>query len=81
MSEQLIAQLRENLLAESTDIIEQLKSGKTVDRVSPELTRIFRPSVQPSLISWVAYDPQEELAKLNVPLADGLIEKITTFIK
>ncbi len=66
--EQLTAQLPENLLAESEDIIEQLKSGKAVDRVSPELTSIFRPSVQPYLMSWLAYDPQEELAKLNVPI-------------
>jgi surfactin synthase thioesterase subunit len=32
------------------------------------LMSLFRPSVQPYLISWFRYDPAAEIAKLNVPV-------------
>ena len=66
--EQLTAQLPENLLDEAKTIISELNKGQTVAQVSPELASIFRPSVQPYLISWLAYDPQAELAKLEMPV-------------
>lgn len=66
--EQLAAQLPENLLDEAKTIIGNLKKGQTVAQVSPELTSVFRPSVQPYLISWMAYDPQVALAKLESPV-------------
>ncbi|EMF47927.1 Hydrolase, alpha/beta fold family [Planococcus halocryophilus Or1] len=66
--EQLTVQLPGNLLVESRDILVQLKEGNLVAQVSPELASIFRPSVQPYLISWLAYDPQKELAKLDMPI-------------
>lgn len=68
LMEQLSAQLPGNLLDESVDIIAELKTGQTVAAVSPELASMFRPSVQPYLISWLAYEPQEELAKLDIPV-------------
>lgn len=68
LMEQLEAELPENLMNEARQIIEQLKAGEEVATVSPELQSVFRPSVQPYMISWLAYDPQEEVAALEVPV-------------
>ncbi|MCJ7811753.1 alpha/beta hydrolase, partial [bacterium] len=32
------------------------------------LNSLLRPSVQPYLISWFKYDPQKEIAKLEIPV-------------
>ncbi|MEZ0481660.1 alpha/beta hydrolase [Planococcus sp. SSTMD024] len=50
---------------EAQAILEQLAQGETVDDVSPELQQIFRPSVQPYLQSWMAYDPIDQVEKLD----------------
>lgn len=49
-------------------ILDSLKKGKTVDSVPKMLYTLFRPSVQPYMISWFKYDPQVELKKLNIPI-------------
>lgn len=49
-------------------IIDSLKSGKTVYDVNPMLYSLFRPDVQPYLISWFKYNPQEEIKKVSVPV-------------
>ena len=46
-------------------IIDSLKSGKTVEKVNPLLFSLFRPSVQPYMISWFKYDPQIEMNKIK----------------
>lgn len=66
--EQLQAQLPANLMEESTDILEKLKQGEQVKTVSQELQSVFRSSVQPYMISWLKYDPAEQLQKLNGPV-------------
>jgi pimeloyl-ACP methyl ester carboxylesterase len=66
--EQLETQLPPKLKLEAKDILEKLKQGKQVPTVSAELQIIFRPSVQPYIISWLRYNPQEELAKLTCPV-------------
>jgi len=66
--EQLQVQLSANLLKESTEILEKLKQGEQVKTVSQELLSLFRPSVQPYIISWLQYDPAEQLQKLNGPV-------------
>ncbi len=35
---------------------------------NPMLEMIFRPSVQPFILSWMKYDPREEIAKLDIPV-------------
>ena len=35
---------------------------------SPFLASIFRPSLQPFMISWMNYNPQTEIAKLTIPV-------------
>ena len=56
------------ILDESLKIIEKLENGETVEKVSQMLYSLFRPSVQPYMISWFKYNPQIEIAKLNKPI-------------
>ncbi|WP_192821007.1 alpha/beta hydrolase [Rufibacter sp. LB8] len=49
-------------------ILDQLVQGKPVAEVNPMLASLFRPSIQPYIISWFQYDPQVEIKKLSVPV-------------
>ncbi len=49
-------------------IIDSLKSGNKVKKVDSMLNSLFRPSIQPYLISWFKYNPQTEIQKLTVPI-------------
>lgn len=49
-------------------IIDTLMMGKTVGHVNLLLYSLFRPSVQPYLISWFKYDPQIEIKKVKKPI-------------
>ena len=49
-------------------VLDSLVQGKQVSEVSPWLWSLFRPSVQPYLISWFALDPAVEVARLEVPV-------------
>ena len=53
------------LVENSRRIIAELKAGRTVSEVPLLLNALFRPSVQPYLISWMRYEPAEEIAKLK----------------
>src|SRR5450432_3916948 len=44
-----------------------LKNGKKVDSIPNYLYSLFRPSVQPYMISWLRYDPVTEIHKLSCP--------------
>ncbi len=46
---------------------EILKSGKTFELKNEMLASLFRPSVQPYMISWLKYNPQDEIKKLKIP--------------
>jgi len=49
------------------EILLLLLEGKKVDDVDPMLYSLFRPSVQPFLISFLQYHPVEEIKKVTVP--------------
>ena len=49
-------------------ILDSLKIGKMVENVPQMLYALFRPSVQPYMISWLKYNPQNEIAKLTIPI-------------
>lgn len=68
LQEQLKPQLPPQLLMESNRIMGNLKMGKTVDNVDPNLASLYRPSVQPYMISWIKYNPTQEIKKLKVPV-------------
>lgn len=66
--EQLTASLPINLLTEAKSALEKLKAGEKITSVSPQLQSLFRPSVQPYMMSWLKYDPQKELSNVTVPI-------------
>lgn len=57
-----------DLLKENERILAALESGNTADNVPPALAALYRPSVQPYLISWFKYVPTKQLAALRVPV-------------
>ena len=59
-------------------ILDELKKGKTVEKVPEVLLSLVRPSVQPYVISQMRYDPQKEIKKLTLPV---LIVQGTTDIQ
>lgn len=67
LMEQLQAASKE-LYAMSVPIIDSLKKGLLVKNVDNKLATIFRPSVQPYMISWLKFNPQKEIKKLNMPV-------------
>lgn len=77
LKEQLAAQ-PEAIKTASYSTIDSLVAGKTVAEISPLLYSLFRPSVQPYMISWFKRDPQKEIAKLTIPV---LIVQGTTDIQ
>ena len=48
-------------------IMQELMAGRTVADVPPSLMMLFRPSVQPYMISWLPLDPRDELARVRAP--------------
>lgn len=57
-----------SLVDEVVRINASLRAGKTVPDPDPRLASLFRPSVQPYLISEYRYDPAKEIAKLTIPV-------------
>jgi fermentation-respiration switch protein FrsA (DUF1100 family) len=56
------------LIGPADATLDSLVAGKAVAVPPPELLALFRPSVQPYLMSWLPLDPVKELAKLAVPV-------------
>ena len=65
-------QLGQTLSAEMRGIVDAkldtLAMGDTLKTVPDYLMQLFHPNIQPFLISWMKYDPQEEAKNLKVPL-------------
>jgi pimeloyl-ACP methyl ester carboxylesterase len=66
------------VLSSATPILDSLLKGEKVENVPPFLMALFRPSVQPYMISWFAYDPAKQIAKIDKPV---LIVQGTTDIQ
>lgn len=56
------------LTEEATQAFEKLKNNIKIDSVSPPLSSLLRPSLQPFMRSWMVYDPAKELQKLQIPV-------------
>lgn len=65
--EQTRKQLPPALMTQTEKIVASLSDGQRVDDPPPMLAALFRPSVQPYLISWFRHDPAEALARLDLP--------------
>ncbi len=68
LRKQLEGKLPPELEKESERILVSLESGVVVDPVPPALATLFRPSVQPYLISWFKYVPAQRIADLTMPV-------------
>lgn len=69
IEKQLAAQqLPTSIQKEASDINESLKNGKETAQVPQYLQALFRPSVQPYLISYYKYNPQTVIATLKMPV-------------
>ncbi|XYJ08714.1 alpha/beta hydrolase family protein [Telluria sp. B2] len=75
---QLADKLPPDLLKENERILGALERGQTVDGVPPLLAALYRPSVQPYLISQFRYVPAKRIAALSIPV---LIVQGTTDIQ
>jgi len=65
--QQLGNRLPPPLMLRSNELLDSLKAGKPDDNVPPPLQAIFRPSVQPYLISLFRQDPAAAFARLKMP--------------
>ena len=70
LKEQLAAQLsgQKKLLRAANEGLSKLKEGKLVEDAPAELFGLFRPAVQPYMMSWMKYDPAVEISKLKIPV-------------
>ena len=65
--EQLARSLPPPLMMRSNELLDSLKAGHVDDNVPAQLQVIFRPSVQPYLISLFRQDPAKAFAQLPMP--------------
>ncbi|MBC7919855.1 MAG: alpha/beta fold hydrolase [Ferruginibacter sp.] len=65
--DQVKGKLPPDLQRQTERVLQRLTEGKTTGEVPAPLAALFRPSVQPYLISWFRYDPAQEIAKITVP--------------
>lgn len=74
IDETLLTQIKDNpynppaLIKEAEQITASLRKGETYTDISPFLKSIYRTSIQPFMISWMKYDPTEEISKLKMPV-------------
>ncbi len=78
LREQFEAGLPEALKAPALATLAELEAGRTVAEPPPALAAVFRPSVQPYLISWLLLDPAAQIARYDGPV---LIARGTTDIQ
>lgn len=67
MRHELERQLPPELAAAAAGALEAMEAQQLA-AVPPELVLLFRPSVQPYLMSWFRHDPREVLAGLELPV-------------
>jgi pimeloyl-ACP methyl ester carboxylesterase len=65
---QLRGRLPDDLARQAYATLDALERGETVDDVPDDLVLLFRPSVQPYLISWFRHDPPSVLSQLQGPV-------------
>jgi pimeloyl-ACP methyl ester carboxylesterase len=78
LRKQLAGKLPPDLAADNERIIKALERGELPGEVPAPLAGLYRPSVQPYLVSWIKYVPAERLAALRMPV---LIVQGTTDIQ
>lgn len=65
---QQIASQVPGLKENAQEAFQEMRATGSTASYNPVLEAIFRPSVQPFILSWMKYDPREEIAKLDIPV-------------
>jgi pimeloyl-ACP methyl ester carboxylesterase len=78
LRDQIGPRLPPDLMKESDRIIDLILAGKTTDSVPAALMALYRPSVQPYLVSYFKQDPARIIGRLTMPV---LIAQGTTDIQ
>lgn len=66
-----LAGVPEPFLGQALAILAELEAGRPVAEVPPQLAALFRPSVQPYMISWLPLDPAALVAAYPGPVMIG----------
>ncbi len=66
-----LATAPEPFLSQALAILAELEAGRPVAEVPPQLAALFRPSVQPYMISWLPLDPAAMVAAYEGPVMIG----------
>jgi alpha-beta hydrolase superfamily lysophospholipase len=66
-----LAGVPEPFLSRALAILAELEAGRPVAEVPPQLAALFRPSVQPYMISWLPLDPAAMVAAYEGPVMIG----------
>lgn len=66
---QLASKLPPQLMQANEEILNQLEKNIAVTEVPAPLLALYRPSVQPYLMSWFPIVPSEEIRRLTMPVA------------
>jgi pimeloyl-ACP methyl ester carboxylesterase len=68
MRKQIQGHLPEDIARPALAALDALEAQKPVQDVPDALILLFRPTVQPYLMSWFRYDPSQVLAELSLPV-------------
>jgi uncharacterized protein len=68
LREQLTRNVSKEVAERAEPILLELEAGRTLKDTPKDMAALFRPSVQPYLISMLKVDPAAELAKLTCPV-------------
>ncbi|HYD26284.1 alpha/beta hydrolase [Brevundimonas sp.] len=66
-----LAGVPEPLLGQALAILAELEAGRPVAEIPPQLVALFRPSVQPYMISWLPLDPAALVTAYEGPVMIG----------
>ncbi len=67
LREQLRGKVPASVFEGSEAILTELAAGRTSPDIPEGLDSLYRPSVQPYLISWMRHDPAQAIARLEIP--------------
>ncbi len=65
---QQISKQMPGLKANVQQAFKEMRTQGSTSSYNAVLESIFRPSVQPFILSWMKYDPREEIAELDIPV-------------
>src|SRR5690606_19082700 len=69
LKRQLKTSLPDSLYHTAEAVIDSMRNGDIVrQKIPDELLALFNRELQPYLISWMKYNPQQEIQKLDIPI-------------